>query len=93
VLATLSCRSHIFKKGVRKVIICDVKWREVKWGDLKHDKCLKVEGSEKLGVKILGGMYVLIMDFNFVVWMWIAVQYVLLLSHCYLLYVLLFVMF
>jgi len=25
VLATLSCRSHIFKKGVRKVIICDVK--------------------------------------------------------------------
>ena len=50
-----------------------MKWSEGIWS---MTKCLKVEGSEKLGVKwakILGGTCVLIMDFNFVVWMWVVI--------------------
>jgi len=48
-LATFSCRSHIFKKRVRKVLIREVKCIEGSLSVLI--KCLKVEESEKLGVK------------------------------------------
>jgi len=51
----------------------------------RDDKILKVVGSE---VKIFGGMRVLTWSYSNVVCIWVTVQYVLLLSHCYLLYVL-----
>jgi hypothetical protein len=34
-LATYPCRSHIFKKRARKVIIREVKWRDLKRDDKK----------------------------------------------------------
>ena len=40
---------HIFEKRVRKVIISDVKWIEVKWRDLKrNDNTSKSVGKWKM---------------------------------------------
>ena len=58
-----------------------MKWSEGIWS---MTKCLKVEGSEKWGVKwrsLVERVY-LPWTYSSVVWMWITVQYVLLLSHC-----------
>jgi hypothetical protein len=68
---------------------CDVMWCEVKWSTGIWSvmiKCLKVKGSEKLGVKIFGEMCRLSWSYSYVVCMWVTVQYVFFfivsLSHC-----------
>jgi hypothetical protein len=65
-MANILSRSHNFKKRVRKVIISEVKWCEVRWSK----------------VKIVGGMCPLSGIYNYVVCMCFSLQYVFLLFNC-----------
>ena len=64
------CRSHIVRKGVRKVIVSEVKWRDFKLGEETN--------KWKMGreMKMSGGMCVLSLICSYAVCMWVTVQYV-----------------
>ena len=91
-LVTLSYRLRIFRKSVRKVIISEVKWRDVKRGDETSKSCGKWKmGSEVKWseVKICGGMCVLSLICSYAICVWVPVQSIvwLLFVLCLLLFV------